>query len=71
MVRTLREIRSPMKIAAATLVLFALVLGVASAAFAEEPAPDLAARVADLEAYINNGAPSRSPASRARATTPG
>jgi Amt family ammonium transporter len=51
---------------AVPLALFALALvaGVASTAVAEEaapaaaaPAPDLATRVADLEAYINNGAP--------------
>jgi Amt family ammonium transporter len=53
-------------IVAVPLALFALALvaGVASTAAAEEaapaaaaPAPDLATRVADLEAYINNGAP--------------
>ena len=34
-------------------------------------APDLAARVADLEAYITNGAPKTLVAFRAPAITPG
>jgi Amt family ammonium transporter len=63
----LRKLGSKKRLVIAVpLALFALALvaGVASTAVAEEaapaaaaPAPDLATRVADLEAYINNGAP--------------